>query len=152
MTEIALKKAKEVAQKIADELGYQLYDVKVYSELGTEFLEVSVDKDYSITLDQIEIYSNKLSEALDSIEELSSPYTLDVASPGAEREFPKEDLNKVIGYYVQVITNDVKDNEREGTIESFDGKILTLKRFIKGRKKIYEIPYESIKKCAFKIK
>ena len=99
MKKTALQKVEEIAKKIADELGYQLYGVRAYMEDGTEFLEVSVDKDYAITLDQITVYSDALSLKLDEVEELDSPYTLDVTSPGAERDFPKEDLEKVIGYY-----------------------------------------------------
>lgn len=152
MDKKAIEKAKEVAQQIADKMGYQLYDVKAYKEDGTEFLEVSVDKDYQITLDQIEAYSNALSEALDSVEELSSAYTLDVASPGAEREFPKEDLPKLVHFYAEFETTDAKNKKVEGNIESFDGSTLVLKRFIKGRKKVYQIPFDSIVKCALKIK
>ena len=56
MKKTALQKVEEIAKKIADELGYQLYGVRAYMEDGTEFLEVSVDKDYAITLDQITVY------------------------------------------------------------------------------------------------
>ena len=81
MKKTALQKVEEIAKKIADELGYQLYGVRAYMEDGTEFLEVSVDKDYAITLDQITVYSDALSLKLDEVEELDSPYTLDVTSP-----------------------------------------------------------------------
>lgn len=153
MDQTALEACKKAAKSVADELGYELYDVRNYNEDGTEFLEVSVDKDYAITLDQVETYSNALSQALDKLDALIvSPYTLDVASPGAERDFPKEDLPKVIGRYVQVTQDAPKDTIVEGTIESFDGSILLLKRFFKGRKKLYRIPYEKIVKCRFLVK
>ena len=64
MKKTALQKVEEIAKKIADELGYQLYGVRAYMEDGTEFLEVSVDKDYAITLDQITVYSDALSLCL----------------------------------------------------------------------------------------
>lgn len=74
-------------------------------------MEVSVDKDYAITLDQITVYSDALSLKLDEVEELDSPYTLDVTSPGAERDFPKEDLRKVIGYYIGVKADNMKEKK-----------------------------------------
>lgn len=152
MRKTALQKVEEIAKKIADELGYQLYGVRAYMEDGTEFLEVSVDKDYAITLDQITVYSDALSLKLDEVEELDSPYTLDVTSPGAERDFPKEDLGKVIGYYIGVKADNMKEKEVFGTLESYDGTTVELKTFIKGRKKVYKIPYSDIKNCRFVIK
>ncbi len=149
MKEEALSKAKAAARKVADSLGYQLYGVRAYTEGGTEFLEVLVDKDYQIDIDEIETYSNALSAMLDEIPELDSPYTLDVASPGLEREFPKSDLDKVVGRYIQVTAQLEKDQKVEGTVDSFDGLTLVLKTFIKGRKKIYRIPVDKIVKCRF---
>lgn len=152
MKEEALKKAREVAQSVADSMGYQLYGVKAYTEDGTEFLEIAVDKDYSISLDDITAYSDALSEKLDGVEELSDPYTLDITSPGAERDFPKEDLSKLIGRYMGIEASSLKEKEVFGTLESFDGTTVELKRFIKGRKKVYKIPYADVIKCRFVIK
>lgn len=98
------------------------------------------------------MYSDALSLKLDEVEELDSPYTLDVTSPGAERDFPKEDLGKVIGYYIGVKADNMKEKEVFGTLESYDGTTVELKTFIKGRKKVYKIPYSDIKNCRFVIK
>lgn len=154
MDKRALELAERAARETAETMGYQFYSIRAYKENGTTFLEVCVDKDYSVTLEQIEAYSQALGERLDTIEELDEPYTLDVASPGAERDFPKEDLTKVVGRYVEVETNNLPKGEKkaEGTIESFDGKTLVLKRFIKGRKKVYQIPYDDVVKCRFKVR
>lgn len=151
MTETQLKKVEEVASALAKEMGYQLYSVKAYKEDGTEFLEVSVDKDYSISLDQITLYSDALSLKLDEVKELDTPYTLDVASPGAERDFPKEDLAKVKGRYMGITASSQKE-EVFGTLEEVGQKAIKLKRFFKGRKKIYEIPIADITRCRFVIK
>ena len=77
---------------------------------------------------------------------------MDVTSPGAERDFPKEDLGKVIGYYIGVKADNMKEKEVFGTLESYDGTTVELKTFIKGRKKVYKIPYSDIKNCRFVIK
>lgn len=154
MDKRALEAAERAARQVCEEMGYQFYSIRAYRESGTEFLEVCIDHDYAITLEQIESYSQALGERLDSLSELSEPYTLDVASPGAERDFPKEDLGKVVGRYIEVEATGLAKGEKraEGTIESFDGTTLVLKRFIKGRKKVYEIPFENITSCRFAIR
>lgn len=148
----AIEAARKAAQDTADRLGYQLYGVKLYREGSTQFLEVMVDKDYQVTLDQIEAYSNALSDALDAVVELDEPYTLDVSSPGLEREFPKGDLAKVTGRYVEVDTAGENEGKSRGEIASFDGKTLVLKSFIKGRRKMTEIDLADIVSCRFAIK
>lgn len=152
MKKEALEKVEQIADQLAQEMGYQIYEVKAYIEDGTEFLEISVDKDYAITLDEITVFSDALSTKLDEVEELDTPYTLDVASPGAERDFPKEDLGKVIGHYIAIEAEDLAEKEVEGSLESFDGTTLQLKRFFKGRKKIYKIDYSQVTRCRFVIK
>ncbi len=152
MEKTALSAAEKAARKTAEEMGYQFYSIRAYREGQTEFLEVCIDKDYRIGLDDVEAYSQKLGEELDKLPELSTPYTLDVASPGAEREFPKEDIPKVLDRYIEVESTALPQGEKaEGTIESFDGQTLVLKRFIKGRRKMYRLPYESILHCRFKV-
>lgn len=154
MDKRALEAAEAAARQVCEEMGYQFYSIRAYRESGTEFLEICIDRDYAITLEQIESYSQALGERLDGLAELADPYTLEVASPGAEREFPREDLGKVIGRYIEVEAADLPKGERkaEGTIESFDGQTLVLKRFIKGRKKVYEIPFSSIISCRFAVR
>lgn len=152
MRKEALERVEEIANELANEMGYQVYEVKSYMEDGTEFLEVSVDKDYAVTLDEITTFADALSLKLDDVEELDSPYTLDVASPGAERDFPKEDLGKVIGFYMAIKAEEMDEEEVEGTLESFDGKTIELKRFFKGRKKVYKIDYDKVTGCRFVIK
>ena len=46
----------------------------------------------------------------------------------------------------------LKEKEVFGTLESYDGTTVELKTFIKGRKKVYKIPYSDIKNCRFVIK
>lgn len=151
MTETQLRKVEEVASSLAKEMGYQLYGVKAYKENGTEFLEIAVDKDYAISLDEITRYSDALSVKLDDVKELDTPYTLEVASPGAERDFPKEDLPKLKGHYVGILASCQKE-EVFGTLEEVGEKAIKLKRFFKGRKKIYEIPIGDITRCRLVIK
>lgn len=154
MREIALQKAGETARKTAEEMGLEFVSARNYrDEDGTDFLEITVDHDYSITIDEIESYSQVLGERLDLIEELDQSYMLDVCSPGAERDVPVEDLPKLIGRYLEVVAANLKKGDRaEGTIESVEDGILTLKRFIKGQKKVYRIPLEDIKSCRLTVR
>lgn len=154
MDKKTLEKIEAIAREVCAEQGCEFYSIRDYREDGTLFLEICVDKDYSITLEQIEAYSAVLGDKLDTLDELNEPYTLDVCSPGAEREFPKEDLAKLVGRYMAVQAKNLKKGEKEaeGTLISFDGKTLLLRRFIKGRKKEYTIPLEDVEKCRLLVK
>lgn len=152
MEEGALKRIETAAKKVAEEMGYELCAVRSYREDGTDFVEVSVDKDYAISLDQIVLFSDALSSALDGLDLPDEPFTLDVASPGAERAFPKEDLTKVVGRYVALQAEGFPEGEVEGILENFDGSTAVLKRYVKGRKKVYRVPVRSVARCRFAIK
>ena len=146
MRDIALKKAAELAEKLAEEQGLELVSYRSYKdEEGTEFLEILVDHDYRITIEEIEAYSQVLSDRLDTIEELDGPYMLDVASPGVDRDVPKADLPKLLGRYLEITAENLKVGDRvEGTLESIENDVVALKRFIKGAKKVYRIPISDI--------
>lgn len=79
-----------IAEPIAEENGFYLYDAEYVKEGGIWFLRVYVDKEGGISMDECEAYSRALSDALDAADPISGNYYLEVSSPGIERRLKTE--------------------------------------------------------------
>jgi ribosome maturation factor RimP len=87
-----LKTAKNVvslvtplAEQVAGELGYIVWDIDYVKE-GTEwFLRIDIDKDGGVGIDDCEKYSRTIDPLLDELNPIEEQYTLQISSPGLER-------------------------------------------------------------------
>ena len=98
------ERLKEMFLPVLQQMDIRLYDL-VYRNSGRErILEVSIMKqDGSMDLDTCAAVSEKLSEVLDREDPISEEYTLEVCSPGAEREIRDlSELDSMAGEYVYV--------------------------------------------------
>ena len=86
------------------ECDVKLYDLSWHGSGKNLTLEVSITKrDGTIDLDTCALVSERLSTILDEEDDTDSAYTLDVCSPGAEREIKDlEELKEVKDPYVYV--------------------------------------------------
>ena len=75
--------------KIAKANGALLYDTEVAQDGGDTIFRVSVTKEGGVTLDLCADISHTLSPFLDVHPPMSSPYRLEVSSPGIERKLRK---------------------------------------------------------------
>lgn len=134
----------EILKKACEELSLTLVSTRFYKdpEMG-DMLEVLIDKDYSITMDEIEAFTEKVNPLLDALPELDIPYTLDISSGGSEREIPFADLRKFLNHYLDI---KLKKSGETITIKplSFEEGVLKGQYFIKGRKKSVELTEEDI--------
>ncbi len=139
-----LTNINEILKKACDELSLQLVSTRFYKdpEMG-DMLEILIDKDYNITMDEIEAFTEKVNPLLDELPELDFPYTLDISSGGSEREIPFEDLEKLMDHHL-----DIKLKKTGETITlkplAFEKDVLKGQYFIKGRKKNVELTKEDI--------
>lgn len=93
-----------IAQKIADELGYIVWDIDYVKE-GTEwFLRIDIDKnDGGVGIEDCEKFSRAIDPVLDEENPIEDAYTLQISSPGVEREIKNDfHLEHCIGETVQV--------------------------------------------------
>lgn len=100
-----VERVKEIADPIAQEMGYQLAKVEYLKEGKHWFLRLYIDQVQGITLDDCVAFSERVGEALDSVEPDPIPqaYFLEVSSLGAERPLESdEDFKQSIGKYIQV--------------------------------------------------
>ncbi len=78
-------KVTPLCERVAEELGYFIWDVDYVKE-GTEwFLRIEIDKEDGIDIEDCEKYSRAIDPLLDEEPYLEGTYRLEVSSPGIER-------------------------------------------------------------------
>ncbi|MEO9328733.1 ribosome maturation factor RimP [Gordonia aurantiaca] len=83
---ISPPQVSELVEKLVADQGFDLEDVTVTRRDGTDELTIVVDRDGGSDLDVLAALSNKISEILDAIPDLSDdPYVLEVTSRGVDR-------------------------------------------------------------------
>lgn len=79
-----------IAEPLAEELGYVLWDVE-YVKVGADmYLRITIDSEEGITIDDCEKMHRAIDPLLDEADPIDEAYHLEVSSPGIEREL-KED-------------------------------------------------------------
>ena len=115
-------KVYQIAQPIADELGFSIWDVSFAKEGAEWYLRVFIDKEDGINLDDCEAMS-RLSDKLDELDPISESYFLEVGSAGLERELLREShfdasIGKDIRIHRIIAADGVKDYV--GTLLGYD--------------------------------
>lgn len=139
---------RELFLPVLEEIEVRLYDL-VYRTNGREHtLEVSImKKDGSMDLDTCATVSEKLSEVLDKEDPIAEEYTLEVCSPGAEREIKDlDELDGMKGEYVYVRLKHPfkKMLEFTGEILSVEDGLITLEYRDKAARRKAEFTKEDI--------
>ena len=139
---------RELFLPVLEEMEVKLYDL-VYRTNGREHtLEVSImKKDGSMDLDTCAAVSEKLSEVLDKEDPIAEEYTLEVCSPGAEREIKDlDELDGMKGEYVYVRLKHPfkKMLEFTGEILSVEDGLITLEYRDKAARRKAEFTKEDI--------
>lgn len=98
------EKVAKIAEPLAKEAGLQIWNVTFEKEGSLWYLRVFLDKlEGSISLDDCEQFSRKLSQLLDEKDLIEHSYLLEVSSPGVERELTKSwHFEKYTGQLVSV--------------------------------------------------
>ena len=96
-------KALEEGLRIADELGFFLWDVRFEKEGATWYLRVLIDKDGGIDMDDCEAFTRPMNKALDEADPIAQSYVLECGSPGLGRELRRpEHFEVCIGDVIRV--------------------------------------------------
>ena len=69
-----VEKVRELAQPIADELGFFLWDVRFEKEGATWYLRVLIDKDGGIDMDDCEAFTRPMNKVLDEADPIAQSY------------------------------------------------------------------------------
>ena len=76
----------ELAKPLADEFGYILWDVEFVKEGADRILRITIDSEEGINIDDCEKMHRAIDPLLDEADPIDVAYTLEVSSPGIERE------------------------------------------------------------------
>lgn len=96
------EQVKAIALPIAKKLGYEIWDVE-YGKVGADYhLCITIDKEDGITIDDCEKFHREIDAELDRVDPIENSYTLEVSSPGLERELKTE------AHYKAMVNWDVK--------------------------------------------
>lgn len=139
---VNLNQVKEIVLDIIKDSEFTLYDIKE-EKLGNDLiLQIFIDKNPSITLDELAYLNEQISNKLDAIDSDYPPYYLEVSSPGAEKELRNlDEIKKYIGSYVYL----EEDNNYYGYLEECSDEELVIKVNLKGRIKKQKVSLSKIK-------
>ena len=84
------KICEELAEPVAEQLGYVIWDTEYVKEGGRYILRYTIDKDGGVGIDDCERFHRAIDPLLDELDPIEESYTLEVSSPGIERELKYE--------------------------------------------------------------
>lgn len=110
-------KALEIGEPVAEKQGVYIVDV-TYKKIGGNYsLCYYIDKESGVGIDECESFSKAVEELLDAEDIIEDNYTLEVSSPGADRQLTKE---REFLYYIGREV-DVKLYKAENGVKEFTG-------------------------------
>ncbi len=133
------QKVEKMATPIAEELGYELYDVDFVRGRDGNELIITIDKQGGVGLDDCEKVSRALDEPLEEANLTEEAYVLCVSSVGIDRELKKEkDFLRAKGGMIDIKTYAKVEGKKQfcGVLKDYDEQSLTLT--IKGTDKVFE--------------
>ena len=80
----------ELIAPVAEELGYEIWDVEFVKEGTRRILRVTIDQEEGITIDDCEKMHRAIDPVLDEADPIDQDYTLEVSSPGLGRQIKNE--------------------------------------------------------------
>ncbi len=141
----ALDEVADLAQAVARRRSLRLWDVEMAGRPGQSVLRVYVESEKGVDLDTVAEVSEELSRGLDLRDPIPGRYTLEVSTPGLERNLKSPEHFKLsAGRAVVVKTTEplVGDSHRlEGVIAEADDRSVALD-LDEGR---VSVPYAQIK-------
>ena len=93
----------KIAEPLAEELGYFLWDVEYVKEGADMYLRITIDSEEGITIDDCEKMHRAIDPLLDEADPIDEAYHLEISSPGIERDLKNEmQINACEGWDVEV--------------------------------------------------
>ena len=94
---------KKIAEPLAEELGYFLWDVEYVKEGAQMYLRITIDSEEGITIEDCEKMHRAIDPLLDEADPIEDAYHLEISSPGIERDLKNEmQINACEGWDVEV--------------------------------------------------
>jgi ribosome maturation factor RimP len=150
MSEGIIDRVQLLADPILSGVGMELVEVQYRREARGWVLRLIIDKAGGVTLDDCAVVSREMGRTLDVEDVLSTPYTLEVSSPGLNRPLKTErDYLKYRDHLIRVKTFSPVENRRE-----FKGKLLGIVNNvieIQIDEGVYQIPIANVAKANLEV-
>jgi ribosome maturation factor RimP len=136
---------KEVIEKDIERLGCKVWGLELFGRHSNQTLRIYIDNKEGISVEDCELVSKHVSKVLDTENDFSENYLLEVSSPGLDRKFfYKEQYKEFLKENLKVtFFDDLKKKTIKGQLEEVDE--ISIKLEIKDE--IQEIPFSSIIKA-----
>jgi ribosome maturation factor RimP len=140
---------EEKLEPIAEEHGFELVAVEQAGGRRAPVIRVLLDREGGVDLDAICSANAWVTEAIDALDPMSGPYTLEVSSPGVDRPLRKrEDFARFAGENVTVKTKPHGQGRSVWT-----GRLVGLEEddvVLDVDAEMVRIPFESVQKARLK--
>jgi ribosome maturation factor RimP len=136
---------KEVIEKDIERLGCKVWGLELFGRHSNQTLRIYIDNKEGISVEDCELVSKHVSKVLDTENDFSENYLLEVSSPGLDRKFfYKEQYKEFLKENLKVtFFDDLNKKTIKGQLEEVDE--ISIKLEIKNE--IQEIPFSSIIKA-----
>lgn len=144
-------KVIEIANKSAENLGYEIVDVEFTKGIKHDLLSIFIYKKEGIDLDDCTKMSHSIEKDIDSLEILKNPYYLEISSPGLDRPLKtKDDYRRNLENEVDLKLFGPLNGKKEysGILKAYDEEKITLEV----NKENFDIPIKSISSMKQSIK
>ncbi len=142
---LELDRVREIAERVAASSGLEVVQVELRGSGKARMLRVFLDKPDAaagdplagVTHGDCANFSREFGTILDVEDAVPGSYTLEVSSPGLDRQLTKaSDFERFVGSRVKLTTRQPLDNNRyfEGRLESFREGRLTLDLSVASKK------------------
>lgn len=122
---MSVSQARLLAQRLADEMEYELVDVELVKEPAGRFLRFYVDRGEGVSLDELEAFHRKIQPLVDGVD---FDY-MEVSSPGADRPLKTErDFARAEGMEVELRTYRPVDGAKvfRGALKGLENDQITI--------------------------
>ncbi|MBW3594501.1 MAG: ribosome maturation factor RimP [Actinobacteria bacterium] len=141
----ALDEVRDLAEAVVRRRDLELWDVEFAGQAGNSVVRVFVHADDGVDLDTVAAVSEEISRGLDLKDPIPGRYTLEVSTPGLERNLRTPDhFERSVGDKVVVKTTEVltgNSHRIEGTVVEASSDVVVLD----ANEEKVEVPYGLIK-------
>jgi len=140
-----------IAKGIAEDNEVELVHVEILGSKRDSVLRIYIDKPEGVTLEDCTNFSHKIEDVLDARDIVPGTYTLEISSPGIERQlYNVADFVRFVGELAKVSLIEELDGQRNfvGHIRGVNGSTISFEDRSKG---IVEFDHSQIKKANLKI-
>lgn len=124
-----VQRVEEIVTPYAQELGLEIWDITFKKEGTDWYLRIFIDKEDGVSIDDCVDLTHAVSKPLDDADPIAQNYTLEVSSPGVERELTRDvHFARFIGSPVFLRTIRPVDGVRDfkGTLTAYEDKKITV--------------------------